>query len=70
MNALRIAAILRELAEAFEDAPNVDKELSRDEGPLPRATQKRRFWPPPSKTVSELDRQAARKVLRARGLRP
>lgn len=59
MNAQRIAAALRELADAIEDAPS-----------KPRRKRVERLPPPPSQEPTEADLESVDRVLAAKGWKP
>lgn len=68
MNTRRIAALCRELADAFEEE-DVDAPVPAERKSRPRRKRQRAaMFPAPTGPVSEIDRQRARKMLRRRGI--
>lgn len=63
MNAVRIAALLRELADAFDDA------FPEPEKPAPRASRKPRTMVRPAGESSPEAAERAARVLRDKGFR-
>lgn len=64
MNVNRVAALLRELADAIEEKDEEAPSVTRK----PRPRKQDLTYPAPTGPVSDIDRQRARRMLRRRGI--
>lgn len=70
MNTARIAELLRELADALEEAPAQNDVEEVRKPKLAKARQRARPFPAPLNPVSDIDRARAVQMLRRRGIGP